>query len=223
MVVWHLAVFSVHLDHPVTDGQPTLSREAVTLRSLGHLPALVSQVVGNFGWLDTPAPTVAVWATLIVVASVVLGGWGRSSTRERSALAAIVAASLALALYLDSDYYRLLRNFGTQGRHLAPLLLGVPILAGRRWRPTPTAARVLVLTWCTVVLICAGAALRRYSVGVRGDNVLDMFRSPVWTPPLGIVAMLLLMAVACSLVAVVTLTTGVDGPSDVRAAAAPAS
>jgi hypothetical protein len=69
------------------------------------------------------------------------------------------------------------------------------------------------------VLSCAGAALRRYSVGVRDANVFDMFRSPVWTPPLGIVATLLLMAVACSFVAVVALTPVVNVRRDIEAAA----
>ena len=70
--------------------------------------------------------------------------------------------------------------------------------------------------WCAIVLFCAGAALRRYSVGIRDANVLDMFRSPVWTPPLDIVDTLVLMAVACLLVAVVALTPAptVDADGD---------
>ena len=92
-----------------------------------------------------------------MMGAVVVGGWAHSSAREHWALAAIVVATVALSLYLDADYYRILRNFGTQGRHLAPLLVGIPILAGRRWRPSSTAERVLVIGWCAVVLTCAGA------------------------------------------------------------------
>jgi hypothetical protein len=209
MIVWYLRVSAVHLDELVTEGLPSIGLERVLLTSVGRLPLLVEQTVGNFGWLDTPAPTIAVWATLAMVGVVALGGWSASSTRERWALALIIVAAVALSIYVDIDYYRILRYFGVQGRHLAPLLLGIPIVAGRHWRPSITASRVLVVTWCAVVLICAASALRRYSVGVSNENVLDMFRSPVWAPPLGIVPTLLLMALACTSVAVVALTGGV--------------
>ncbi|NDA54533.1 MAG: DUF2142 domain-containing protein [Actinobacteria bacterium] len=82
-----------------------------------------------------------------------------------------------------------------QGRHLAPLLVGIPLAAalshrvGRRDSWLMSVALVLH-AWCVLV------ALRRYSMGAGGDDLLGFVREPMWSPPLGMGLTLVVVAVA---------------------------
>jgi hypothetical protein len=53
-------------------------------------------------------------------------------------------------------------------------------------------------------------ALRRYSLGAGGDDVLGFLREPVWSPPLGMTLTLVVVAVA-HLVAWFALRAPTDG------------
>jgi hypothetical protein len=96
----------------------------------------------------------------------------------------------------------MLRSFGAQGRHIVPLLVGLPIIAAssfawqRNWEIAAGGFWGLVMVWSGL------GALRRYTVGINGDNAMDMFTDRAWNPVLGFwptVSMLILatLAVVC--------------------------
>ncbi len=199
MAFWHLQVFSVHLGESVVAGDPKIGAIGVTKRGLRHLPELWEQHVGNFGWLDTPSPTVVVWFFVSVTGIVVATAWTSLTLRERIAIPTLIVVTVALSLYLDADYYRLFRNFGTQGRHLSPLLIGVPVLAARGWRPSTRTNVALASGWFLAMSWCAVEALRRYSVGDGG--IWDMFTAPIWTPWLGVLPSVFLVIGSAATVA----------------------
>jgi hypothetical protein len=47
---------------------------------------------------------------------------------------------------------------------------------------------VLAHLWCVLV------AMRRYTLGAGGDDLLGFLRTPVWSPPLGITSTLIVVA-----------------------------
>jgi hypothetical protein len=186
MLGWYVTVYSEHLDSPLVAGQPAQGLVEVSQMALGHVPRLVEQAIGNYGWLDTPTPTPLVWAFLGMVLVAVLRMWGSATVRERATLCSLVAVTVIVSVVLDLNYYRLFRYVGGQGRHLMPLLVGVPLLLLHRWTPTRQTHSVVSWTWA---IITAGAglfALRRYTVGVKDGNFFDMFTAARWSPLLGV-------------------------------------
>ncbi|MEO8162790.1 MAG: hypothetical protein ABI590_03335 [Ilumatobacteraceae bacterium] len=110
---------------------------------------------------------------------------------------------MVLIVAEDLNYYEILRGFGVQGRHLTPLFVGLPIIGARYLRVSERSRWVAVSIWCAVVIGSGLAALRRYSVGNIGDNALDMFSHPVWTPPFGINWTIVVLILASILVGAV--------------------
>ena len=50
--------------------------------------------------------------------------------------------------------------------------------------------------WTVAVFATAVNVLRRYSVGIKPQNFLEMFSNPVWQPPLGVLGTVLALAAA---------------------------
>jgi heme/copper-type cytochrome/quinol oxidase subunit 3 len=164
--------------------------------SFGLTGARLRQLVGNFGWLDTPVPTwvVVVWATCLagLTAAALF-----VSAPCRRALPVLAALILAMPLALESPQ---INRVGTywQGRYWLPLAVGFPLVAAsftwrarRAGRPGhgPPAREWVVptLTLCLGALLFAGQvasfqhALTRYEVGLGVPP-----KSPVvWLPPGG--------------------------------------
>jgi hypothetical protein len=122
--------------------------------------------------------------------------------REIIALLVLANVTVLLVVAQDLNYYTLLRNFGSQGRHIVPLLVGLPIIVAssfawqRNWEIAAGGIWGLVMVWSGL------GALRRYTVGINGDNAMDMFTDRAWNPVLGFwptVSMLILatLAVVC--------------------------
>jgi hypothetical protein len=114
---------------------------------------------------------------------------------------ATVASVILFGVLIDFQMYSFVRGFGLQGRHIVPLLVGVPIVLFARddWRSKRE--YWVASVWAILMIWCGAAALRRYSVGIKPGNQLEMFTNPVWAPKIGIAASLVLLAVAASAVA----------------------
>jgi hypothetical protein len=52
-----------------------------------------------------------------------------------------------------------------------------------------------------LMIWCGMSALRRYSVGINGQNALEMFRDPTWAPSIGLNFSLLLLVSATAIAA----------------------
>ncbi len=203
MLVWYFVVFDVHLDDGVADGAGSIGRLAVLERAFGHMTTVVAEHVGNFGWGEVDSPTLAVWFFLLATAAVIAAGWRHSTRREQAAVLALGVAVVVFEVYLSVNFYRLLRVFGVQGRHLSPLIVGLPLLLAHRWRPSDRQRRLLAVTWTAVLAVTAVFVLRRYAVGTIPGNFFDLFSEPRWTPPFGTIPMLLALVGATGVFAVV--------------------
>jgi hypothetical protein len=185
-VVWYAAVFSKNTGSPFTEGSASLGLRQQIIEAVQHIPAVLEQGIGNFGWLDTPMPRMALMLYSLMLFSLLVFSVVRSTPLVSSMVVSLSLVSALLVVAQDINYYNLLRNFGSQGRHVMPLLVGIPILAMRKVRLPSRANAVVAVVWAIIMVWSGLAALRRYAVGIRPGNQLEMYTQAIWQPDIGI-------------------------------------
>ena len=199
---WYLKIYGYQTNNLLSDGIPSISLRSQIDEAVRHIPLLLDQAVGNFGWLDAPMPRVALFVACALYFVIIAKGIVVGSAGVRIAMIALCMLTIVVVIILDVNYYSMLRSFGAQGRHIVPLLVGLPIIAAssfswkREWEMTTVCVWGIVMIWAGL------GALRRYTVGINGDNAMEMFSDRAWSPVLGFwptVMMLILstMAVVC--------------------------
>lgn len=175
---------------------------------------IFSEMVGSFGWLDTPLPDLAVFVWL-AVGSMVFAIWlaGRNSLIPRWAVSAVLGLGYLAALL--NEY---VGAWGWQGRYLLPITAAVCVFAvpglaaglGRLSALRPLVAPMMAAL-ITVNAVAVVWFLFRNVYGVTSwqgrrlpSTPLPVGR-PSWTPPLGgqaVVLTLVALALACGIAAV---------------------
>jgi hypothetical protein len=207
--------------------------------SFGETLHRLQEMVGWFGWLDTPSPgfTYIVWvAALAALAAlaIVVG-------QRRFVIVAALTAVVAVAAPIGFETLQARRiGFFWQGRYSMPMAIGVPVLlalsaalsrragdakaegapaqeadaadeATGRWAGRLVAPVAIALLAANVVAF--GQALRRNTVGY--DGPLDFLIDPDWSPPLPAwLLMLGYVAVAGGFVAWIATTPRAGDPDD---------
>lgn len=193
--VWQLFIYSYNLDKSYVEKDlPNLFE--IAEQSLNDLTRKIAESIGNFGWLDTPAPTIVTWCFVFFSATAVFRTWQTMNFRHRTAISVLPLIIISIMVYLNWSTQKYGGNFGVQGRHLTPLIVGIPILGGLNWSPSVSAKKLILVTWSGCIFVSGLIALRRYSVGVKQFNFFEMFTKPVWTPPLGIAGSIFALAIA---------------------------
>lgn len=155
--------------------------------SAGKVPVQVDQMIGVFGWLDSGAATVSVFAWLFAVATLLVLGLASSGRREAAVLIAVAVAVVALPIALEAPRAAT-QGFPWQGRYTLPLAVGVPILSSLqvdRARLLP-GRMVRSLSATLLALFVAGQlyahfwSTRRYTAGVKGT--LNWLTAGGWHP-----------------------------------------
>ena len=199
---WYLKIYSFQTNNLLSEGIPSIPLRSQIDQAVRHIPTLLDQAVGNFGWLDAPMPRgalaiVGALYCVVLVAGIVVG-----SASTRISMIALCLVTILVVIVLDVNYYSMLRSFGAQGRHIVPLLVGLPIIAASSFTWKHDWEIFGVGIWGLVMVWAGLGALRRYSVGINGNNAMDMFVDRAWNPVLGFwptLMMLILstMAVVC--------------------------
>lgn len=175
------------------------SSTTVSIRPIGaafgsaidQLPVVFQSAIGRLGSLEValPWPAYAGWRAGLVALLALAFLVGTS--RHRWALAAVSAASLAVPMLFFAAVYRH-TGFGQQGRHVMPIAVAVPLLAGEvLHRNRARFGRVrprLLLLWvalpvAVVHFLAWWANARRHAVGTQGP-IFFVGRSD-WAPVLG--------------------------------------
>jgi hypothetical protein len=185
-VVWYVTVFSKNTGSSVTEGSPSLGLRQQVIEAVQHIPAVLAQGIGNFGWLDTPMPRMTLILYLVMLVPLLVFAISRTTRLVGSMVVALCLVSALLVVAQDINYYNLLRNFGSQGRHVMPLLVGIPILAMRKVNLPSRINAAVAIVWALVMVWAGLAALRRYAVGIRPGNQLEMYTQAIWQPDIGI-------------------------------------
>jgi len=186
----------------------------------GFLREIVRQQIGVFGPLDTvmPGPAYFLWGLMLVLLVALAFFVG---TRRQSL---VLIAVFGVNLFLDSALDAVQRSvgFGAQGRHLLPLAVAIPLLAGEvvfvnqhklaSLRPNRLLAWFGVLAAGGYLLAWLSIA-RRYAGGLKAAFLSGR---PSWTPPLGWGPWAILIGAAVATVLVFAFLS--SGPPDLRPA-----
>jgi hypothetical protein len=201
MAWWYVAVYSYQTSPSLTAGAEKVSTTTQFTRSMNHIPELLDQVVGNFGWLDTPIPRGALWLYVLCTAVVVIAALNQLGKRSALALTVLSMTVICVSIAIDMNFYAMFGWFGAQGRHIAPILVGVPLLVATQSNFGTRLQTAIVTSW-SVVMVWAGlGALRRYTVGVNGNNTFSIFTERAWNPSIGFWVSIILLVITTVLVA----------------------
>lgn len=163
-----------------------------------------SGIVGLFGWLDTPSPSwvLLAWGAAIGAITVV----AVAMVRGRRLIAVLIAAgALVLVPVVIQAAVVTEQGYLWQGRYNLALFVVFMLAAGMAVDHSRSAPRALPtpIARVTLVLLATGHVaafvwtLRRYVIGEgTGAPVWTVLTAPQWQPPLGLVALSLLFAVA---------------------------
>jgi len=203
MVVWYFTVYDEQSSESLVAGEKAMALTRQITHALESVPRMIDESFGNFGWLDTPMPRFALYLLVGLIAAGMSFGLRGAGTRTFVALAVGVAAIVGMVVVIDVNYYSLFRLFGVQGRHVAPIMVGLVLMATARLGTERVRDRVLACGWAALVGWSAWGALRRYTVGIRPDNAFEMFSHPQWSPAIGLWPALILLIAAPFFVAFV--------------------
>ena len=173
-------------------GRPTISRFGRNWQdgagtswweAARFLRGYLSQVVGVFGWLDSPIGEEALWVALVIAGSVAL--IGIASDNRRAALATVLGL---VGLLVSPVVIGMIRFPYLQGRYLLPIWIGTAVLAGAAAARGDTGARfdrrvtrLVLAIWAVIHLIAGIQNLRRYAVGRSGS--WNFLFDAEWNPP----------------------------------------
>ena len=148
-------------------------------------------MVGNFGWLDTPAPLSVYFTWSVLAGGLLLMGFillrGRALV-----LAAILTAALILLPAIVQGAYITKGGIIWQGRYILPIFVCATVAVGAGLAYRVRLTRAIKVRMLAVVLSIWGAAqfasyataLHRYAVG--DNRSWRELLSPAWSPPGGI-------------------------------------
>jgi Predicted membrane protein (DUF2142) len=149
------------------------------------------ELIGKFGYLDVKLPLIIPVAWLVLVLVLVATALAVSPRRERL----VLTVTLGVGLVGPIIFYALLlrpTGFGLQGRHVLPVLIAVPLLAGEtlnRYRKHAGARwlRLLYVGVPVAIALMQAAAwyvnAKRYAVGSTGPEWF--LGGAGWSPPAG--------------------------------------
>jgi hypothetical protein len=190
-VAWELAVF------PPAQHSPS-ELAGFLLPSLAAVPQTLVGAIGLFGWVNAQMPAVmyALWglALILLVAPALL----RGRLRERRTLDGLVLG-VGAAIVVVSAFFVMPVGFAVQGRHILPLFVTVPLVAGEvlyrnRDRIGPSMLAWIAAMTGTLAAIVQVSAwytnAHRYAVGTGGSWLLvvgaDWSPTWGWVPWLGL-------------------------------------
>jgi hypothetical protein len=167
---------------------PHYSAFSLAANSFGQSTGWVHQMVGVFGWLDTPVPFFTEIVLYAAVGFVLVLAISVATLRPVLALLLLVAAVVVIPVaILQHDAHQL--GFFWQGRYTLPLAVGLPIVAASLIEGTDVLARfrLRISVLLSVLLGAASFAAfftseRRYASGLPGPIGLG---HSVWRPPFG--------------------------------------
>jgi len=180
------------------------------------------EMIGVFGWLDTPAPaaTWLPWTAAVVFLFFAAVLW--TSRRYVAVLFGLLAAVVIVPIAIESATYVDAGGLSWQGRYTLPLAVGIPILAAFALTTTERGRQLVTrrFLWVTGIVLAVAQALafaqnlRRYTVGY--DGAVQFWKHPDWTPPLSpllltIVYLLVVVAFVAWFLGAVPVGAGLNG------------
>ena len=201
-LIWLLSSNSlggaIQSDEPVTNA-PGVGTSPI----LGFLWTLTStflygqELVGLFGWLDTPAPDAVFFVWSVLIGAGLLAGFVLLRGRALLVTIGLAAGVVVLPAILAGIY---ISEGGViwQGRYILPVFVCLMIALGAGLGDAleldPTTARrlawIVVVAWAAAQWVSFAWTLKRYTSGL--DSGWLELLSPRWSPPGGVILLMLL-------------------------------
>ncbi len=190
-LVWYLKPAITTATRPTTGAKTGVLAAFTTM--IAQFFDFARDWIGNFGWLDRPAPALAVvvWTTLITV--LVTSALMFCRGRARAAVLLVVVGLVLIPAFSQAAIVHQM-GFIWQGRYMLALVVCLLLVAGAALdaalpRALFSAAGSRALTFAFVMLGVAQIAsyvwaLKRYVVGAS-PSWITMVTHPAWQPPLG--------------------------------------
>jgi hypothetical protein len=177
----------------------------LTEHVLGLFGGYMRQIIGVFGWLDTPSPLFTTFAWTALLGFLLVLGISVSRRREAVVLVGLLVGSVIITVALI-DWNAGTAGITWQARDGLPLYVGIPLLAGISIPKRSvlgfgeTVGTRMAGVLAAVIGLCQLAdflwTLRRYTVGLgRTVNLFQTVKHG-WSPPPGIPWMVVLGTVA---------------------------
>ena len=187
-LAWTIGVGSLSTSGVAYPEYQDAGRYLVTM--LLSLNEFERQMIGIFGWLDTPADPHVYTLWFAILGFLVVSALAIGETRHRLLLLGLIALSVVFPLVAQ---YPAASRLGLiwQGRYLLPLMVGLPLAAGwvltssERWNKLMATGWAFWMPVGTLAALQVGAfwyALHRNVVGAGGEWIRF---EPLWQPPLG--------------------------------------
>jgi hypothetical protein len=182
---------------------PLMSLGAAFRLSLGRTDAILHQLIGVLGWLDTPVPALTTYVWLFVAGLLVLLALAAATRRQLPAVLCLTLLVVLAPVALEAPQARHL-GMVWQGRYTLPLAVGLPVLCAYTVGDWLDRGRVggaelpQRLGGLLIALTAAGQltaflwALRRYTVGLSG-GIVNLWDGR-WQPPPGLAAVIALFS-----------------------------
>lgn len=164
-----------------------------------------SQLIGLFGWMDTPSPTSVTFVWAVAMGALVIGALGASRGRNFRVFVSLVLAFVLLPPIIQGAYVTS-GGYIWQGRYIFPVFACMLMAAGAFAAPAfdrvqrRTRSRLIVLGVLAIALAqiyIFAVVLRRYVVGADA-TWLEFFREPKWDPPLNYILLIILFGISAS-------------------------
>ena len=207
MTWWYVAVYSYQTSPSLTVGTEKASLATQLTQSLNHIPELLDQVVGNFGWLDAPIPRGALWLYVVIFTVLIVASLNQIGKRHALVLFLLTITVICLSIAIDINTYAILGWLAAQGRHIAPILVGVPLLAAAKATFGNRMQIAMVTGWSVTMVLAGLGALRRYTIGIGGSHTLTMLINRTWNPTGGFWVSVFFLVAATALVAATVLSS----------------
>ena len=156
------------------------------------------QVIGLFGWLDTPMTTEATMLAYMSIGALLFLGFIAGRGPDRRAMAASLALMLAVPVAFAA-----IRFPYFQGRYMLPIWISTALLSGMAVQHSPSRRlnpALLAAVWGSLHIWALVTNLKRYAIGSNGDwgRLLD---DGAWHPPMmsNFVALMLIGVVGVGL------------------------
>jgi Predicted membrane protein (DUF2142) len=188
-VAWDVGVGSLGYTRP-PNAAKNIPTSDIARFTVGAMFDRYKQLIGYFGWLDTPSPalTYVLWTAGLGFLVLVALAWARR--RQLTALLVVLAATVVVPVTLESAAYGDAGGPAWQGRYGLPLAVGVPIVAAFAIASSERGRQIAeprVFVGAGVMLVVAhilafAQNFRRYTVGYNGE--IQYWRHAEWSPPL---------------------------------------
>ncbi|MEV7506445.1 DUF2142 domain-containing protein [Streptomyces sp. NPDC091201] len=198
-----------HPDNSVIDIPDHLTAREAAKQTFGNTDVYIKQMLGYFGWLDTPAPALTWLLWSGVLAALVASALAHARRLEAPAILAMLVAVVIVPVVGQASQAERI-GMVWQGRYLLPFAVGLPLMAvlicatrapagGFPWR------RLAGFAVGGLALAHAAAfywTLRRFAVGTDGPWLVA---NAHWAPPGGWALWTAVHAVAALALAVLVL------------------